>query len=341
MNEERVASLNELGFRWYVGKGMRSKEVPKDSAELSSKRAVDEDVYYGENKTLLRQVQVGTRLAIYWDDDKKLYPASVQEVHADGNKTKSSLPSVFSVKYEDGQIEKLGLADIPFQIISQPGEIVDRAHRDSKLLLSTIKRPSKRNFNSSFESLDDALLKKIVSYLPTPRSVTAFVSTSKRILNLHLKSDRCSRLRRGISAKNRKPSWDLSASQFEGGIVTAAAALSNLAGRNSSGLIHVPNPSIIIHPKSRLQAIMSCDGDAFPPKGKKIARDNMRLSIVQAASEHAFLQTSQKLPDIPFWGADCQAYECIQKSFIAFSGMWSCAQCVGEGKDVSFQLKHL
>ena len=341
MNEERVASLNDLGFRWYVGKGMRSKEVAKDNADPSSKRTADEDAFYGENKTLLRQVKVGTKLAIFWDDDKKLYPALVQEVHAGGTKTKPNLPSVFSVQYEDGQIEKLGLADIPFQIISQPDRIVDRAQDDPKVISSTIQLSSKRKCKSFFELLDETILTTIISYLPTPRNVTSFVSISKRMLNLYFKADRSSRLRRGMIVKDRRPSWDLSASQFEGGIVTAAAALANLSGRNSSGLIHNPDPSVKIHPKSRLQAIMTCDGDAFPSKEKKAARDNMRLSIVNAASEHAFLQMSQSLPDIPFWGADCQAYDCVKKSFISFSGMWSCAQCVGQGKDVSYHHQDL
>ena len=139
-----------------------------------------------------------------------------------------------------------------------------------------------------------------------------------------------------IEFKIRKLSWDLTTSEIEGGVIPAAAVLSNLGGKTTSSLL-IPhsNPPANVLGLQDLKKIMTCYGNHQPTESQKKLRDCMRLSIIKAAYEHASNPDWSKFPETPFIGCDGKVYRYIKKAFATFSGMRPCRLCRGDKKGVS------
>jgi hypothetical protein len=147
-----------------------------------------------------------------------------------------------------------------------------------------------------------------------------------------------------IDFQIRKASWDLTTYEIEGGVIPAAAVLSNLAGKTTSALL-IPhsNPPAEVLSLEALKKIMTCDGSRNPSKDQRKLRDCMRLSIIKAAYEHASNPDWRKFPETPFIGADGKVYRYIKKAFATFSGMRPCRKCRRAAKGAyhcRLQLKH-
>jgi len=103
-----------------------------------------------------------------------------------------------------------------------------------------------------------------------------------------------------VEFKIRTPSFDVVSNEIEGGVVPAAAVLSNLAGNTASALL-IPhsNPPTEVMGLEELRKVMTCDGDQCPTNDKIVRRNSMRLSIIKAAFEHASNPDWRKFPETP------------------------------------------
>ena len=63
-------------------------------------------------KALWQQVSIGSRVEVYWPDDKTYYPASVTGQHSVGK-------SVFTLSYDDGEVERVDLSTEKFRILNE------------------------------------------------------------------------------------------------------------------------------------------------------------------------------------------------------------------------------
>ena len=65
-----------------------------------------------DHKALWQQVSIGSRVEVYWPDDKTYYPASVTGQRNVGK-------SVFTLSYDDGEVERVDLSTEKFRILNE------------------------------------------------------------------------------------------------------------------------------------------------------------------------------------------------------------------------------
>lgn len=73
-------------------------------------------------------ISIGSRIAIYWKEDKKFYPATVVPFSLSGKN-----PSLFCLHYDDGEVEQLDLSQHDYQLLSTSTEDGDDSKKQQNL----------------------------------------------------------------------------------------------------------------------------------------------------------------------------------------------------------------
>eukprot|EP00957_Ditylum_brightwellii_P012817 968763-Ditylum_brightwellii.AAC.1 len=76
------------------------------------------------NAKLVSQVQIGTRLSVLWPDDDEYYPCKVTE--------QKSGTTVFTLLYDDGEVETLDLAGEVFKVLEDAKKMKKKVEKDKK-----------------------------------------------------------------------------------------------------------------------------------------------------------------------------------------------------------------
>ncbi len=86
----------------------KSKSLPKQEPPLAEAAQAKRRPEWSKN-TLWRKLKVGSRVGVYWQDDKCYYPCTIEK-RAEANKDNGFEPSRFFIRYDDGESEWTDMA---------------------------------------------------------------------------------------------------------------------------------------------------------------------------------------------------------------------------------------
>jgi hypothetical protein len=100
-----------------------SSESMKQSPPVTSSNAVS-----NPQAKLLASVTVGCTLSVYWPNDDEYYTAKVTAKKS----SVSSNSNVFTLLYDDGEVETLDLTNEKFKLVKKLNSSIDRNEDDEK-----------------------------------------------------------------------------------------------------------------------------------------------------------------------------------------------------------------
>lgn len=153
--DELAESLEilEEGQHHSIGSDEMETSTAAAAAPAAAAASVPPTQTPADRTKLLSQVDVGSRIEVYWTGDKRYYPGTL------ASRVLSLGPHVYEVQYDDGDYHDLDLREERFRILKDGGSV----HKSSALVGKPNKeRRADGKWTSIFTDDDDRLMEQLV-----------------------------------------------------------------------------------------------------------------------------------------------------------------------------------